>query len=136
LDLKKLLVRKKSSKNFFDKVYEIARQIPRGRVTTYSAIAKHLGVPNGARAVGWAMRACSNPRIPCHRVIRQDGFISGDLFGSRTYELISEGIEVIDSRVDLAKYYYDSFGNNAHRKNGSTGRVKRRNANIMKDIRH
>jgi O-6-methylguanine DNA methyltransferase len=99
--------------NFFELVYEAVRQVPRGRVTTYSAIAKYLGNPRGARAVGWAMRACSDPEIPCHRVIRADGDVGGWSSASGLREKIGllrrEGIQVRKRRVDLSRYYFGAF---------------------------
>jgi methylated-DNA-protein-cysteine methyltransferase-like protein len=110
------LAKAKPDKNFFQMVYEIACQVPRGRVTTYSAIAKYLGVPRGARAVGWAMRVCRNPNVPCHRVVRSDGSISGDLDGSRATDLRSEGIAVKSFRLDLSKFYFDDFRPNPRKR--------------------
>jgi len=64
--------------NFFEKVYEVVREIPYGRVTSYGAIAKHLGAAKSARMVGWAMNAChGNSTIPAHRVVNRQGVITG-----------------------------------------------------------
>ncbi len=64
--------------NFFEKVYNIARKIPYGRVTSYGAIAKHLGAAKSARMVGWAMRACHNDdTVPAHRVVNKQGLLTG-----------------------------------------------------------
>ena len=60
---------------FFGRVYSIVRRIPRGRVTTYGAIARALGVPRGARTVGWALSACPDA-VPWHRVVNAQGKIS------------------------------------------------------------
>ncbi len=66
------------SDNFFEKVYDIARQIPYGRVTSYGAIAKYLGAAKSARMVGWAMNACyGDETIPAHRVVNRLGVITG-----------------------------------------------------------
>jgi len=64
--------------NFFEKVYEIARRIPYGRVTSYGAIAKYLGTARSARMVGWAMNACAgDATVPAHRVVNRQGVITG-----------------------------------------------------------
>ncbi len=60
---------------FFVRVHALVRRIPRGRVTTYGAIARALGVPRGARTVGWALRACPDD-LPWHRVVNAQGAIS------------------------------------------------------------
>jgi methylated-DNA-protein-cysteine methyltransferase related protein len=65
--------------SFFESVYDVARQIPRGRVTSYGAIAKCLGTKSSARMVGWAMNGSSNshPAVPAHRVVNRNGMLSG-----------------------------------------------------------
>ena len=66
------------SENFFEKVHDVARQIPYGRVTSYGAIAKYLGAAKSARMVGWAMNACGGDEtIPAHRVVNRKGMITG-----------------------------------------------------------
>ena len=68
----------KESKNFFEKVYTVARLIPYGRVTTYGAIAIYLGTARSARMVGWAMnKAHSIEDIPAHRVVNRKGILTG-----------------------------------------------------------
>ena len=63
---------------FFEKVYEVARQIPYGRVTSYGAIANFLGMPKSARMVGWALNASKNDdTVPAHRVVNQNGLLTG-----------------------------------------------------------
>jgi len=63
---------------FFEKVYEVARQIPYGRVTSYGAIANFLGMPKSARMVGWALNASKNDdTIPAHRVVNKNGLLTG-----------------------------------------------------------
>ncbi len=97
--------------SFFDLVYETARRVPRGRVTTYSSIAKFLGNPRGARAVGWAMRVCPHSDVPCHRVVRSDGVVRGhpDDVRKRIAMLKRERITVNGERVKLDRYYFDKF---------------------------
>lgn len=64
--------------NFFEKCYQVAKQIPFGRVTTYGAIAKYLGAARSARMVGWAMNAShGNSEIPAHRVVNRKGLLTG-----------------------------------------------------------
>lgn len=73
-------IRKKpSSDSFFDSVFQVARLIPKGRVSTYGAIAEYLGSKLSARMVGWAMNAAgsANPPVPAHRVVNRNGMLSG-----------------------------------------------------------
>jgi methylated-DNA-protein-cysteine methyltransferase-like protein len=65
------------SSNFFDRCYAIARQVPHGRVTSYGAIAKYLGAPRSARAVGYAMTASHGKDVPAHRVVNRIGLLTG-----------------------------------------------------------
>ena len=64
------------SSNFFDKCYEVARQIPFGRVTSYGAIATYLAAPRSARAVGYAMTASHCKDVPAHRVVNRKGLLT------------------------------------------------------------
>jgi len=69
---------KNKNDNFFSKVYQVAKKIPFGRVTSYGAIAKYLGAARSARMVGWAMSAAHNmPEIPAHRVVNRKGILTG-----------------------------------------------------------
>src|SRR5580765_8119032 len=104
----------KREDSFFQLVYEIARQIPKGRVTSYGAIAACLGTRLSARMVGWAMNGAhqANPSIPAHRVVNRIGMLSGKHhFGSprRMEELLKkEGIKVRnDQVVDFKKIFWD-----------------------------
>lgn len=65
--------------NFFDLVYQVARLVPKGRVTSYGAIARYLGAARSARMVGWAMNAAhtQRPKVPAHRVVNSKGLLSG-----------------------------------------------------------
>ena len=65
--------------NFFENVYDVVRQIPRGRVTSYGAIANYLGTKSSARMVGWAMNGAHHvkPRVPAHRVVNRNGMLTG-----------------------------------------------------------
>jgi methylated-DNA-protein-cysteine methyltransferase-like protein len=94
--------------NFFDNVYNVVRQIPKGRVTSYGAIAAYLGSKQSSRVVGYAMLACgkANPPVPAHRVLNRQGLLTGKFhFGGDTMEqmLQSEGIEVVDNQVQNFK---------------------------------
>lgn len=97
---------------FFDKVYEVAKLIPHGRVTNYGAIAKYLGAARSARMVGYAMNGSSGKDVPAHRVVNRKGLLTGKhhFDGTNLMQqlLESEGIEVIDNQIqDLEKVYWD-----------------------------
>ncbi len=98
--------------NFFDRVYEIVKQIPPGRVTSYGAIAKALGAARSARMVGWAMNAAHNLEdVPAHRVVNRKGLLTGKHHFDGTnlmQQLIeSEGITVVDNQiVDFDKHFW------------------------------
>lgn len=99
--------------DFFNNVYEIVRLIPRGRVTSYGAIAKYLGTGSSSRMVGWAMNNSHVQEIPvpAHRVVNRNGDLSGKAHfgGNRMQELLeAEGIQVIDDRVvDFKSIFWD-----------------------------
>lgn len=65
--------------SFFEDVYEVVRQIPKGRVTSYGAIANYLGTKLSSRMVGWAMNAAhsTKPKVPAHRVVNRNGMLTG-----------------------------------------------------------
>jgi methylated-DNA-protein-cysteine methyltransferase-like protein len=98
---------------FYDKVYQVVRLIPAGRVTSYGAIAAYLGTKGSARMVGYAMLASSkaNPPVPAHRVVNRSGLLTAKFHfgGNLMQELLeSEGIKVIDDQIqDFKKYYWD-----------------------------
>lgn len=99
--------------NFFERVYQIVRQIPYGRVTSYGTIAKSLGAARSARMVGWAMNASHNLEdVPAHRVVNRKGMLSGKhhFDGTNLMQqlLESEGIAVIDNQiVDFEKVFWE-----------------------------
>ena len=99
--------------NFFELVYEVARQIPKGRVTSYGAIAACLGTRLSARMVGWAMNGAGKvrPKVPAHRVVNRLGMLSGKhhFGGNKMEELLKkEGIKVKnDQIVDFKKHFWD-----------------------------
>ena len=102
-----------NNENFFERVYEVARQIPYGKVTSYGAIAKALGAARSARMVGWAMNASHNrDDVPAHRVVNRLGLLSGKHhFGGTNLMqqlLESEGVEVVDNQiVNFQKYFWE-----------------------------
>ena len=66
------------TEGFFEQVYQVAKKIPYGRITSYGAIARYLGTPKSARMVGWAMNASHNDsEVPAHRVVNRVGLLSG-----------------------------------------------------------
>lgn len=100
--------------NFFEDVYDVVRQIPKGRVTSYGAIANYLGTKLSARMVGWAMNAATNakPKVPAQRVVNRNGMLSGKHhFATATLmeELLKkDGITVKDETVvDFKEKFWD-----------------------------
>ena len=98
--------------NFFDKVYEVAKQIPYGRVTSYGAIANYLGASKSARMVGYAMNGSHNKEVPAHRVVNRKGLLTGKhhFDGTNLMQqlLESEGIEVVDNQIqDLERVFWE-----------------------------
>ncbi|MGB6094400.1 MAG: MGMT family protein [Moheibacter sp.] len=90
--------------SFYDKVYDVVRRIPEGKVTSYGAIAEFLGRKGSARMVGWAMNnAHTQSNVPAHRVVNRNGLLTGkhhfrppDLMQQL---LENEGITVIDDQI-------------------------------------
>lgn len=98
--------------NFFNKVYEVAKLIPYGRVTSYGAIATYLGATRSARIVGYAMNGSHGKDVPAHRVVNRKGLLTGKhhFEGSNLMQqlLESEGIIVIENQIqNLDKFYWD-----------------------------
>lgn len=93
---------KQSVDNFFQNVYEVAKLVPKGRVTSYGAIASYLGLKSSARMVGWAMNVCPEG-VPAHRVVNRVGLLTGKHHfrpPSRMKKLLeSEGIKVKNDQV-------------------------------------
>src|SRR4051812_3714711 len=95
----------KKDDSFFEMVFEVARQIPKGRVTSYGAIAACLGAKSSARMVGWAMNLAGSvkPKVPAHRVVNRNGMLSGKHHfnpPSKMEELLKkEGVKVIEDTV-------------------------------------
>jgi methylated-DNA-protein-cysteine methyltransferase related protein len=100
--------------SFFEQVYDVVRQIPKGRITSYGAIAAFLGTKMSARMVGWAMNGSFHvkPKVPAHRVVNRNGMLSGKAhFATPTLmeELLAkEKIKVKDDMiVDFEKKFWD-----------------------------
>lgn len=98
--------------NFFDKVYQVAKQIPYGRVTSYGAIAKYLSAPRSARMVGYAMNSSGGKDVPAHRVVNRKGLLTGKhhFDGTNLMQqlLESEGVEVVENQIqNLEAIFWD-----------------------------
>jgi methylated-DNA-protein-cysteine methyltransferase-like protein len=105
---------KSSSDSFFDKVFHVARLIPKGRITSYGAIARYLGSAGSSRMVGWAMNSSHSSKfpVPAHRVVNRNGLLTGKHhFGSSDMMqqlLESEGVEVEDDKVvNFEKHFWE-----------------------------
>jgi methylated-DNA-protein-cysteine methyltransferase related protein len=105
----------KSSKNkdVFERVYQIVRQIPKGKVTSYGAIAAGIGSPQAARMVGWAMNASHSAKqyVPAHRVVNRNGMLTGKhhfpSINTMQELLEAEGVKVINDKVqDFNKVFW------------------------------
>lgn len=103
--------KKQSDNNFFGDVYEVARLIPEGRVTSYGAIAHFLGAKSSARMVGWAMHGCPKD-VPAHRVVNSAGLLTGKHHfktpGTMEKLLKKEGIKVVNDKI---QQFTDVFWN-------------------------
>ncbi len=100
--------------SFFEQVYEVVKLIPKGRVTSYGAIAKYLGAAQSARMVGWAMNASHTmiPPIPAHRVVNRNGLLTGKHhFGepNKMQQLLEkEGVKFdVDQILNFKNIFWD-----------------------------
>lgn len=94
---------------FAELVYRALRRVPKGSLTTYAALARAVGKPHAARAVGNALNKNPYaPRVPCHRVVRSDGGVGGFASGSKKKAALlrREGVQISHGRIDLEKYIY------------------------------
>lgn len=103
------VTKKKDRDNFFENVYAVVKLIPKGRVTTYGAIAAFLGAKSSSRMVGWAMHGC--PRgVPAHRVVNRMGLLTGKHHFKTPDEmerrLTREGVTVVNDQVKNFKALY------------------------------
>jgi methylated-DNA-protein-cysteine methyltransferase-like protein len=101
-------------KDFFQQVYQVARLIPKGRVTSYGAIAAYLGAKGSARMVGYAMHGAdkAKPKVPAHRVVNRNGLLSGKHHFETPFKmqelLEKEKIKVKNDKiVDFKKLFWD-----------------------------
>jgi methylated-DNA-protein-cysteine methyltransferase-like protein len=104
----------KRDESFFEAVFSVVRQIPKGRVTSYGAVAAALGAKSSARMVGWAMNTAHviKPKVPAHRVVNRQGLLTGKMhFGDPDQMqalLEKEGVKVVEDQVqDFAKKFWD-----------------------------
>jgi methylated-DNA-protein-cysteine methyltransferase related protein len=102
------------SESIYDIIYQVVRTIPRGRVSSYGAIAAAIGARSGARMVGYAMNAAHGvkPKVPAHRVVNRNGMLTGKHHfqppGLMEQLLAKEGIEVKDDKViDFDRLFWD-----------------------------
>ena len=100
--------------SFFALVYDVVRQIPKGRVTSYGAVAAALGTKGAARMVGWAMNNCHDlkPKVPAHRVVNRQGLLTGKMHfadPNRMQQLLEqEGVVIKNDQVqDFNKHFWD-----------------------------
>ncbi|MES2592271.1 MAG: MGMT family protein [Bacteroidota bacterium] len=100
--------------DFFQNVFDVVRLIPKGRVTSYGAIAKYLGTARSSRMVGWAMNAAHSQKayVPAHRVVNRNGELTGKHHFSTPFlmkELLEkEGIKVVKDKIkNFDTYYWD-----------------------------
>lgn len=101
-------------KDFFEMVFQVVRLIPKGRVTSYGAIAKYLGSAKSSRMVGWAMNNShsQNNKVPAHRVVNRNGLLTGKMHFKNSNEmenlLRQEGVIVKDDAiVNFNKHFWD-----------------------------
>jgi len=97
--------------NTFEKIYEVVKKIPYGKVATYGQVALLAGNPNWSRVVGYALHVNPDPEsIPCFRVVNRNGEVSEAFaFGGKNMQILlleGEGVEFTDGRVDLDRYLW------------------------------
>ena len=102
------------TQDFFQNVFDVVRLIPKGRVTSYGAIAKYLGTGGSSRMVGWAMNASHGvkPKVPAHRVVNRNGMLSGKAHfetPTRMQELLeAEGLTIKNDQIkDFSSHFWD-----------------------------
>jgi methylated-DNA-protein-cysteine methyltransferase related protein len=107
--LKKVKPSGKADASFFEDVFAVVRQIPKGRVTSFGAIAAALGTKSSSRMVGWAMNSAHKmtPKVPAHRVVNRNGMLTGKMhfaYPEQMQELLeNEGVNVVDDAVQNFK---------------------------------
>jgi len=105
---------RKSKESIYDAIYDIVRSVPKGRVTSYGAVAAAIGAASGARVVGYAMNTCAGvkPKVPAHRVVNRNGMLTGKHHFSppeKMQQLLEkEGVKVKnDIVVDFDNLFWD-----------------------------
>ena len=100
----------------FEKVWEVVRRIPRGKVATYGAVAEAAGFPGASRQVVWALRASKGP-LPWHRVVGAGGkiLLPGEAGQEQRLRLATERVKFLGNRVDMARH--DMSGHDMSRQN-------------------
>lgn len=97
--------------DYYERVYEVVEQIPEGKVTTYGAIARFLGITSGARMVGYALNNTAESKIPAHRVVNRNGELTGRAhFPDDTMRerLQQEGVQFVDEyQIDIDTHFWD-----------------------------
>jgi methylated-DNA-protein-cysteine methyltransferase-like protein len=104
----------RTKESIYDAIYDVVRAIPKGRVSSYGAVAAAIGAASGARVVGYAMNNCAGvkPKVPAHRVVNRNGLLTGKHHFSppeKMQQLLEkEGIKVVDDKVqDFDKKFWD-----------------------------
>jgi methylated-DNA-protein-cysteine methyltransferase-like protein len=102
---------RQTADNFFQDVFDVTKLIPKGRVTSYGAIASYLGLKSSARMVGWALHGCPK-NVPAHRVVNRNGLLTGKHHfnppAKMQTSLEKEGIKVKKDQVmDFEKVFWD-----------------------------
>lgn len=104
----------KREHSFFEDVFDVVRQIPKGRVTSYGAVANYLGTKLSARMVGWAMNGSFQvkPKVPAHRVVNRNGMLTGKAHfnpPSKMQALLEKEKIFVenDTIIDFEKHFWD-----------------------------
>lgn len=105
---------KKNKENIYDAIYDVVRAIPKGRVSSYGAVAAAIGAASGARVVGYAMNNCAGvkPKVPAHRVVNRNGLLTGKHHFTPPEQmqqlLEKEGVKIKDDQVvDFDSLFWD-----------------------------
>ncbi len=122
---------KNTKQDFFDKVYKVVRKIPKGKVTTYGAIAEACGIKSSARTVGWAINGAKKSGLPCHRVVNRRGELTGKIHFGDPYLmkelLISEGVKFDnEEKVLMNLYFWNPIDENKTKKKIKTNKRKKK----------
>lgn len=103
------------TEDYYERVYKVVKQIPYGKVSTYGAVARYLGIASGARMVGYALNKAAGSNIPAHRVVNRNGELTGrSHFPDDTMRerLEQEEVAFIDEyQIDIEKHFWDPTEN-------------------------